>query len=540
MASVYLTSKRSEAKINKYEMCCETRSVNKYRSLDEARTAGQASRTCWANSAGLGECLGDQPSQEEYVYPEQPAGVMFDAATQCHLQFGAEAAVCAEPSELCQHLWCLVNGTCKTMLRPAAPGTSCGPDMEHEKKKCNNVVVPGAVVRARAPAPRPRDGGWGAWGAWSACSRSCGAGVSTQTRACDSPQPEHNGKYCIGERSRYKICNTDPCPVSEMSFREIQCSKFKNQKINNETIEKWIPYFDQDRPCELSCIAQERNDLELNDGFVADGTPCRQSLGARDLCIAGRYPALPILSLSPFSVDGNERSMPPFRAAATVKLTDEFSRVCHKVGCDWIVDSEVEEDACGVCGGDGSACKTVQGIYNKGTTKQTGFSEVAVIPAGSRNVKIQEKVNPGNYISIGSAKTKKVYLSGKRYDSSNATLTEYLVAGSPAIYERDRDWEKVRIPGPIIEDIKVYQRIYRGRHRNPGVTYQYTVDRQPNRRRWRLSEWSPCSASCGIGYSRQRLVCIDDNDRKCDFQDILHDDGIFVPIHAKRKILGPQ
>lgn len=56
-------------------------------------------------------------------------GVTFDAASQCHLQFGAEAVVCAKPTELCEHLWCLVNNTCKTMLRPAAPGTTCGENM---------------------------------------------------------------------------------------------------------------------------------------------------------------------------------------------------------------------------------------------------------------------------------------------------------------------------------------------------------------------------------------------------------------------------
>lgn len=36
---------------------------------------------------------------------------------------------------------------------------------------------------------------------------------------------------------------------------------------------------------------------------------------------------------------------------------------------------------------------------------------------------------------------------------------EYQVAGTPALYERDRDKEKVRIPGPIKEDIAVYVRI---------------------------------------------------------------------------------
>ncbi|KAJ8714545.1 hypothetical protein PYW07_002770 [Mythimna separata] len=422
--------------------------------------------------AGLGECLSDRPSQEPlYVYPEVPAGVTFDAAYQCHLQFGAEAVVCTKPTELCLHLWCQVNNVCKSMLRPAAPGTTCGPDMWCQNQTC----VP------RTPSPKPRNGEWGPWSEWSECSRTCGAGVSTQSRECNNPEPNNNGNYCIGDRSRYKICNTDPCPINEPSFREVQCSKHNNMTYGNETISEWIPYFDQDKPCELQCVARDGSDVEMLGGFVADGTPCRQSVGARDMCIAG---------------------------------------VCYKVGCDWIVGSEIEEDKCGVCGGNGSACKTVQGIYSKGTTKQSGFSEVAVIPAGSRNVKIQEKVNPGNYITIKSAKSNKIYLNGTR----NATLTEYFVAGTPAIYERDRDWEKVRIVGPLKEDIKVYQMIYRGRHRNPGVTYQYTVDRQRMKRRYkyRVSEWSACSVSCGLGYMRRNYECVDEHNRAVELSQCYH------------------
>lgn len=48
------------------------------------------------------------------------------------------------------------------------------------------------------------------------------------------------------------------------------------------------------------------------------------------------------------------------------------------MGCDWIVDSTLEEDECGVCGGNGSDCRTIQGLYNKGTTTQTGYSEVHI------------------------------------------------------------------------------------------------------------------------------------------------------------------
>ncbi|KPJ19387.1 A disintegrin and metalloproteinase with thrombospondin motifs 7 [Papilio machaon] len=410
--------------------------------------------------AGLGECLSDLPSQQEYVYPEVPAGVTFDAATQCHLQFGAEAVVCAKPTELCEHLWCLVNNTCKTMLRPAAPGTTCGENMWCQNQTCV----------ARSPSPAPRDGGWGEWGEWSECSRSCGAGVSTQARECNRPEPLNNGKYCIGDRSRYKVCNTDPCPINEPTFREVQCAKYNNITYNNETISDWVPYFDQDKPCELQCIPRSRSDVEMLGGFVADGTPCKQNLGARDMCISG---------------------------------------VCYKVGCDWIVGSELEEDACGVCGGSGAACKTVLGIYTKDTARQPGFSEVAVIPAGSRNVKIEEKVSTGNYISIRSAKSRRMYLVGAR----NATISEYFVAGAPAIYERDRDWEKVRISGPLAEDIKVFQRISGGKHRNPGVTYQYTVSRPQRRHTYRLSDWSPCSVSCGDGYMRRHIECVDEHNR---------------------------
>lgn len=92
--------------------------------------------------------------------------------------------------------------------------------------------------------PRHIDGGWGEWGSWSECSRTCGAGVSIVERKCDHPEPAHGGKFCIGERRRYKICNTQPCPEGAPSFRAVQCSDYdgKEYKGKNYT---WLPYFDQ-------------------------------------------------------------------------------------------------------------------------------------------------------------------------------------------------------------------------------------------------------------------------------------------------------
>lgn len=36
------------------------------------------------------------------------------------------------------------------------------------------------------------------------------------------------------------------------------------------------------------CVPSNGNEPE-NSVFVADGTPCRQTDGARDMCIAGKY-----------------------------------------------------------------------------------------------------------------------------------------------------------------------------------------------------------------------------------------------------------
>lgn len=64
-----------------------------------------------------------------------PPGALYNADYQCRFQFGAEATVCSPPDEICDRLWCNVNDTCSTQLRPAAPGTNCG------KHKVNVICI---------------------------------------------------------------------------------------------------------------------------------------------------------------------------------------------------------------------------------------------------------------------------------------------------------------------------------------------------------------------------------------------------------------
>ena len=56
--------------------------------------------------------------------------------------------------------------------------------------------------------PEAIHGNWGSWSKWSECSRSCGAGVEVAIRQCNNPPPANGGKYCTGERRKYRICKT--------------------------------------------------------------------------------------------------------------------------------------------------------------------------------------------------------------------------------------------------------------------------------------------------------------------------------------------
>uniref|UniRef100_A0A3B4BBU5 Complement factor properdin n=1 Tax=Periophthalmus magnuspinnatus TaxID=409849 RepID=A0A3B4BBU5_9GOBI len=60
----------------------------------------------------------------------------------------------------------------------------------------------------------PGDGGWGPWTNWTECSKSCGGGVRSRRRECDSPTPEGEGNYCEGLGTEVSACSTLHCPVA--------------------------------------------------------------------------------------------------------------------------------------------------------------------------------------------------------------------------------------------------------------------------------------------------------------------------------------
>ncbi|XP_039962341.1 A disintegrin and metalloproteinase with thrombospondin motifs 6 isoform X3 [Bactrocera tryoni] len=414
---------------------------------------------------GFGDCLDDAPTpKRKYVYPALPPGVLFDVETQCRLQFNlteadVNASSCTSMDEICSTLWCRVNGECVTNLRPTAPGTSCG-----DGKGCHNgKCIPNEQAH-------PINGSWGAWSKWSDCSRTCGGGVSTQKRECNNPVPANGGLFCIGERKRYKICNHQPCPVGEISFRAHQCSKYDNVYYQG-SIYKWLPFFDNKNPCKLLCTDVDDTIIANWGDTVKDGTPC--GVGTNDMCIDG---------------------------------------ICKKVGCDWVLDSNMREDQCGVCGGKSDRCKLIKEVFEENVNVTDGYVEIVTIPSKARQIIIREISNSKIFLGLSMANSSNFYLNG---DGLISMPGEFRIAGTESLYDRVDEQEIIKIPQPIENAITVHA-IIRGDGLNTSIRYEFALPALNNsqgvRYSWKLGEWTDCTSSCGGGVQYRIAQCYADGE----------------------------
>lgn len=57
------------------------------------------------------------------------------------------------------------------------------------------------------------DGGWGEWSPFTECTVTCGGGVKSRNRVCNSPIPDPDGNPCDPvNASETQACNTQSCP----------------------------------------------------------------------------------------------------------------------------------------------------------------------------------------------------------------------------------------------------------------------------------------------------------------------------------------
>lgn len=408
---------------------------------------------------GWGFCLDDRPSKRDLTTPLARLGVRYTTHHQCQLQYGPNATFCPEVDNVCQILWCSVNGTCRSKLDSPIDGTRCGPEKWCISGEC---VIVGKL-------PETVNGAWGLWSTWSHCSRTCGTGAQTAERECNNPKPEFGGKYCTGERKRYRTCNTKPCQKDTPSFREMLCSEFDTVPYHNEFYQ-WIPVVNPMNPCELNCRPSTEYFSEKMLDTVTDGTPCFMNNKSRNICVNG---------------------------------------VCKEVGCDYGIDSNAVEDRCGVCLGDGTSCEMVYKSFDE--EDGFGYVDVGVIPVGARDILVKEVEEAGNFLALRSLESDEHFLNGNYIIQWNG---EYQAGGTTFYYERSGNMENLTAPGPVKEPVML-QLLFQ--ERNPGLKYEFSIRKTKETHNdvlepiysWRHGAWTDCSTTCGLGEQLQPVRCFE-------------------------------
>ncbi|XP_048353762.1 ADAMTS-like protein 5 [Sphaerodactylus townsendi] len=236
---------------------------------------------------------------------------------------------------------------------------------------------------------------------------------------------------CKGKPRQYRVCELDDCPSGSTPFRAIQCSLYNGKPIlGSQTPYQWVPFHGAPNLCDLNCLAVGHN-FYYTFGRVLDGTRCNPE--SRDLCISGR---------------------------------------CLRAGCDGILGSEAQADACGVCNGKNESCVFVQQVFRAAfpTSGFFGYKNVTRIPAGARHIKVTDRSR--NYLALMNANQRYVINGDWAIDWPGV----YEVAGTKVHYARTADvHESFEATGPTQEDLSVMVLF---QEQNSGIEYQFWLPRE--------------------------------------------------------------
>ncbi|XP_052020972.1 A disintegrin and metalloproteinase with thrombospondin motifs 10 isoform X2 [Apodemus sylvaticus] len=406
--------------------------------------------------SGLGLCLNNRPPRQDFVYPTVAPGQAYDADEQCRFQHGVKSRQC-KYGEVCSELWCLSKSNrCITNSIPAAEGTLCQTHTIDKGWCYKRVCVP------FGSRPEGVDGAWGPWTPWGDCSRSCGGGVSSSSRHCDSPRPTIGGKYCLGERRRHRSCNTNDCPPGSQDFREMQCSEFDSVPFRGKFY-TWKTYRGGGvKACSLTCLAEGFNFYTERAAAVVDGTPCRPD--TVDICVSGE---------------------------------------CKHVGCDRVLGSDLREDKCRVCGGDGSACETIEGVFSP-ALPGTGYEDVVWIPKGSVHIFIQDLNLSLSHLAL-KGDQESLLLEGLPGTTQPHRLP---LAGTTFHLRQGPDQaQSLEALGPINASLII---MVLAQAELPALRYRFNApiarDALPPYS-WHYAPWTKCSAQCAGGSQVQVVEC---------------------------------
>uniref|UniRef100_A0A8B9HV82 ADAM metallopeptidase with thrombospondin type 1 motif, 2 n=1 Tax=Astyanax mexicanus TaxID=7994 RepID=A0A8B9HV82_ASTMX len=348
------------------------------------------------------DCLRDDPFDHEWPSLPQLPGLHYSMNEQCRFDFGMGYMMCTAYStyDPCKQLWCSHPENpffCKTKKGPPIDGTKCATGKNCFKGHC--IKLTSDILR--------QDGHWGQWTKFGSCSRTCGAGVRFRTRQCDNPIPANGGRTCYGNNYEFQLCNTEECAKALADFREEQCKMWDPHFEHQGVKHQWLPYEhpEHEERCQLHCQSKETGDVVSMKRMVHDGTRCSYK-DHYSVCVRGE---------------------------------------CEKVGCDNVIASELEEDKCGVCGGDNSTCKIVKGNFTR-STKKPGFLKILEIPRGARHVMIREFKGTPHILAVKNQATDHLFLNDEgEFPESRAVIEK----GVLWEYSNDDDMETVQTTGPL-------------------------------------------------------------------------------------------
>ena len=104
---------------------------------------------------------------------------------------------------------------------------TCGDGLRTKFRHCDSPAPKGGGAKCVGISydtepckmePCPIDGGWNDWSDWSECKATCGLGEKTRRRSCKAPAPQYGGQPCDGPSEESKPCDEGempglpPCP----------------------------------------------------------------------------------------------------------------------------------------------------------------------------------------------------------------------------------------------------------------------------------------------------------------------------------------
>ncbi|XP_076026622.1 A disintegrin and metalloproteinase with thrombospondin motifs 2-like isoform X2 [Genypterus blacodes] len=415
------------------------------------------------------DCLRDDPFDHDWPAQPQLPGLQYSMDQQCRFDFGAGYSTCTAYTSYdpCKQLLCSHhdNPFFCTKKGPPIDGTKCGPGKHCFKGYCIKLT----------PDLLRQDGGWGTWSPYGSCSRTCGGGVRFRTRQCDDPAPANRGRTCFGNSYEFQLCSQEECP-SLTDFREDQCKVWNPFYEHEGKKHQWLPYQhpEPDERCQLYCQSKQTGAVVSMDRMVHDGTPCSYG-DAHSVCVRGE---------------------------------------CEHVGCDGLIASDLQEDRCGVCGGDNSSCKIIKGNFTRSTRKQ-GYLKILEIPIGARHLLIQEFKGTPHILAVKNQVSGHLFLNDEDDFPQSQLVIEKGVAWE---YTNSEAQESIQTTGPLTYGVLLM--IRSNGDSKVTVSYKYIIQEQLRTSlesnlvqedaifyEWALKKWSHCSKSCGGGKQYTRFGC---------------------------------